>query len=173
MIGLGQFSDSQSLVPRTLPGSLAVSTELAKRAVSSICLAGLCDVSLVSISFGLDPLSASSTVGFRGILASPWPFSVSNIDLANWLRHLRQILLLDGQESMRRSRFALAKASVHESGTRRIARLISACARRIHDLRADQSLMAHIGGGFNRSLQHILRTSQLGFDRARSFGVFH
>ena len=29
------------------------------------------------------------------------------------------------------------------------------------------------GGGFNRSLQHILRTSQLASDRARSFSAFH
>jgi hypothetical protein len=33
--------------------------------------------------------------------------------------------------------------------------------------------MTALRGGFNRSLQHILRTSQLGSDRARSFGVFH
>ena len=33
--------------------------------------------------------------------------------------------------------------------------------------------MTAVGGGFNRSLQHILQTSQLGSDRARSFGVFH
>jgi hypothetical protein len=33
-------------------------------------------------------------------------------------------------------------------------------------------LMAR-GGGLNRSLQHILRTSQLGSDRARSFAAFH
>ncbi|WP_291561560.1 hypothetical protein, partial [Bradyrhizobium sp.] len=32
----GRLSDGQSLVRRTLPGSLAVSTELANRAVSSI-----------------------------------------------------------------------------------------------------------------------------------------
>jgi hypothetical protein len=69
----GQFSEGQSLVRRTLPGSLAVSTELANRAVSSICLAGLCGWSLDCISFGFDPLSSSSTVGFLGILVSPWP----------------------------------------------------------------------------------------------------
>jgi len=28
-------------------------------------------------------------------------------------------------------------------------------------------------GGFNRSLQHILRTSQPASDRARSFSAFH
>jgi MHS family proline/betaine transporter-like MFS transporter len=32
---------------------------------------------------------------------------------------------------------------------------------------------AAFGGGFNRSPQHILRTSQLGSDRARSFAAFH
>jgi hypothetical protein len=70
------LSDGQSLVRRTLPRSLAVSTELANRAVSSICLAGLCDWSLARMSFGFDPLSSSSTVGFRDILVSPWPFMV-------------------------------------------------------------------------------------------------
>jgi hypothetical protein len=72
------LSDGQSLVRRTLPRSLAISTELANRAVSSICLAGLCDWSLACISFGFgfDPLSSSSTVGFRDILVSPWPFTV-------------------------------------------------------------------------------------------------
>ena len=33
--------------------------------------------------------------------------------------------------------------------------------------------MAASGGEFNRSLQHILRTSQLASDRARSFSAFH
>ena len=33
--------------------------------------------------------------------------------------------------------------------------------------------MSEKGGGFNRSRQHILRTSQLGSDRARSFAAFH
>ena len=64
----GQLSDGQSLVRRTLPGSLAVSTELANRAVSSMCLAGLCDWPLACVSFGFDSSSPSSTVGFRDIL---------------------------------------------------------------------------------------------------------
>ena len=33
-------------------------------------------------------------------------------------------------------------------------------------------LMAEFHGGFNRSLQHILQTSQLGTGRARSFAAF-
>jgi hypothetical protein len=33
--------------------------------------------------------------------------------------------------------------------------------------------MSPVGGEFNRSLQHILRTSQPASDRARSFSAFH
>jgi hypothetical protein len=108
---VGQLSDGQSLVRRTLPGSLAVSTELANRAVSSICLAGLCDWSLACVSFGFDPLSSSSTVGFRGILVSPWPFTVPTLIqrigcgtcARFWDKDYNNGKLLDGLESMRRS----------------------------------------------------------------------
>jgi hypothetical protein len=104
------LSDGQSLVRRTLPRFLAVSTELANRAVSSICLAGLCDWSLACISFGFDPLSSSPTVGFRGILVSPWPFtvptSIRRIGCGTcarfWDKDYDNGKLLDGLESMRR-----------------------------------------------------------------------
>jgi hypothetical protein len=70
-------------VRRTLAGFLAVSTELANRAVSSICLAGWCDRSLACASFGFAPLSPSSTVGFRGIFTFSAALHGSNIDPAN------------------------------------------------------------------------------------------
>jgi hypothetical protein len=49
-------------------------------------------------------------------------------------------------------------------------------ARRAHKHDAVVMLifaMTAIGGGFNRSLQHIRQTSQLASDRSRSFVVFH
>jgi hypothetical protein len=117
---VGQLSDGQSLVRRTLPGSLAVSTELANRAVSSICLAGLCDWSLACVSFGFDPLSSSSTVGFRGILVSPWPFTVptliQRIGCGTCARFCDNDYnngkLLDGLESMRRRGSSAAKSLI-------------------------------------------------------------
>src|SRR5476649_2906661 len=59
----------------------------------------------------------------------------SNIDPANWLRHLRQILDKDyatvsywmAWKAGDDSPFALVPASVHESGTKRITRPLSAC----------------------------------------------
>jgi hypothetical protein len=109
-VTLASSQDGQSLARWTLPGSLAVSTELANRAVSSICLAGLCDWSLACVSFGFDPLSSSSTVGFRGILVSPWPFtvptSIQRIGCGTctrfWDKDYDYGKLLDGLESMRR-----------------------------------------------------------------------
>jgi hypothetical protein len=90
---------------------LAVSTELANRAVSSICLAGLCDWSSACISFGFDPLSSSLTVGFRDILVfllGPSRFQHRSSELVAALppdfatKDYDNGELLDGLESMRR-----------------------------------------------------------------------
>lgn len=56
----GFFAEVPALL--TFSGFLSVSTELAKRAVSSMCLAGLCDWSLIAVGF--EPSSA----GFRDML---------------------------------------------------------------------------------------------------------
>jgi hypothetical protein len=129
--------DGQSLARWTLPGSLAVSTELANRAVSSICLAGLCDWSLACVSFGFDPLSSSSTVGFRGILVSPWPFtvptSIQRIGCSTcarfWDKDYDNGKLLDGRESMRRFISAICFSNSQRSriGYQAHCGLISAC----------------------------------------------
>src|SRR5258708_37887242 len=42
-----------------------------------------------------------------------------------------------------------------------------------HSIETAVEFSVLIGGGFNRSLQHIPRTCLLGFDKARSFGAFH
>jgi hypothetical protein len=83
-VTLDQLSDGQSLVRRTLAGFLAVSTELANRAVSSICLAGLSDWSLACVSLGFAPLSSSGGSTCRGSLRYPLTF-------ARCCRHLQRV----------------------------------------------------------------------------------
>jgi hypothetical protein len=74
-----------SFVRRTLLGSWAVSTELANRAVSSMCLAGLCDSSLT--------LGASGFLSSCSIICSSEAFGC-NSDRDNRLRLAASPLLV-------------------------------------------------------------------------------
>jgi hypothetical protein len=64
---LNQLPYGQSLTRRILSGFLTVSTELANRAVSSMCFAGLCE-SPAGVGCAFDRSSSSSTGGFCGIV---------------------------------------------------------------------------------------------------------